>query len=244
MRLPAILTIISSIASILGLIIIGCSDTVGIIIALSFFCLSLSSILIAIIIVLFSFVKKSHKFPYEKVSAFTKYETEDGINILHETYSVIQSKRIILTEYKQGFKWSGSKPPEIESHLQKVERIISNDGYSYDYVLFKLNKPLIFNETGVIHFQAKMSDVDGAAKPYLDFKVEKPTNIIHYRVILKQKPNGYNQPAKFLRKKIDTEISSNYKVTDSVPFDEKSKSYEYYLIHPEVGYYYRMEWEK
>lgn len=239
-----ILSCIGSIASIVGLIIFCCSNQIGLVISLSFFCGCLLLILIAIILTLLNFIKNENKAPYKKVSAFTKYETSDGIHITNETYRVIQSKRIILTEVEQNFKWSGSKTPKITSRLQEVVNVISNNGNTYDKAILKLKKPLLFNETGTIHFHAEMDDLDGTASPHLDFKVDLPVSIIHYRVILKHKPTGYCIPAKLLKRKIDSATPAQYETISSVEFDKESKSYEYHLIAPETGYFYRLEWEK
>ncbi len=239
-----ILSSLGSIASIIGLVIFCFSDQTGLIISLSFFCACLLLILIALIFVLCNFIKNENKAPYKKVSAFTKYETSDGVHITNETYRVIQSKRIILTEVEQNFKWSGSKMPVITSRLQEVVNVISNNKDTYDQAILKLKKPLLFNETGTIHFHAEMDDIDGIASPYLDFKVDMPVSIIHYRVILKHKPTDYCTPAKLLKRKINSVTPAQYTPISSVEFDKGSKSYEYHLIAPEVGYFYRLAWEK
>lgn len=239
-----ILGAIGSIASIAGLFLFCFSSTISIIIALSYFCVCLTIILTAILFILFSFIKGSHKFPYEKISAFTKYETSDGVHITNETYRVIQVKRILLTEVEQNFKWTGSKRPEITSGLQTTSPPVFNDKNTYDKVTLKLKKPMMFNETGVLHFHARMDDVDGVAEPFLSFRVDMPINIIHYTIILKYKPDNYDIPAKLLRMKIDSDLSPRYETMLSIPFDNDSKSYEYHLISPEVGYFYRIEWEK
>ena len=59
-----------------------------------------------------------------------------------------------------------------------------------------------------------------------------------------EKDDNFNAPAKVLRKPIDSNISKDYELTKSVAFDRETKSYEYNLINPEPGYYYRILWEK
>lgn len=147
-----IIGLIGSIASIIGLFIFCFSDTVNAIIALSFFCVCLMVMLVAVISALFSFVKKGHHLPFDKVSAFTKYETSDGVHIVNETYRVIQSKRVILTQVEQNFKWSGSKMPVITSRLQDVKDVVSADGSNYDSAILKLKRPLVFNENRCYSF--------------------------------------------------------------------------------------------
>ncbi|GHT41276.1 hypothetical protein AGMMS49965_10820 [Bacteroidia bacterium] len=35
-----------------------------------------------------------------------------------------------------------------------------------------------------------------------------------------------------------------YETIETVTFDNPCKSYEYHLLEPEVGYFYRIEWQK
>lgn len=39
-------------------------------------------------------------------------------------------------------------------------------------------------------------------------------------------------------------VFMKFETLESVTFDKRSKSYEYHLISPEVGCFYRIEWEK
>ena len=106
-------------------------------------------------------------------------------------------------------------------------------------------RALTYNETGTIHFLAKLDDVDNASKPYVEVKVEVPTEIIHFRVILKHKPDNYRVPASLKRKKINSQTgSTDYNTLKTISFEETCKSYECHLLEPEVGYFYRIEWEK
>lgn len=143
---------------------------------------------------------------------------------------------------RQNFKWSVSKLPQVSSKFQDVKSVIQNET-DYDYAILKFKRPLLYNETVVVHFRAETDDFDNTAKPYLDYRVDYFTNIIHYRIILKYKDN-YNKPAKILRKPVKSKLSADYEEIGSVQFDEKSKSYEYYLISPGPGYFYRILWEK
>ena len=59
------------------------------------------------------------------------------------------------------------------------------------------------------------------------------------------KPDNYRSPASLKRKKIKTQTgSADYNILKTISFDETCKSYEYHLLEPEVGYFYRIEWEK
>ena len=196
----------------------------------------------SIIWAIYSFVKRSNENNHLKVSVFTKFEALDKTHSIFETYRVIQSKRLVLSEIDQNFKWSGSQLPKVSSRFQKVKDVITNE-HDYDKAILTFEKPLLYNETGVVHFRAETDDYDGKAKPYLDYKVESYINIIHYRVILKYK-DDFQQPAKVLKRPIDCKTPTEYEEIGSITFDERAKCYEYYLINPAPGYFYRIQWEK
>ena len=76
------------------------------------------------------------------------------------------------------------------------------------------------------------------------FKVNSAMNVIHFRVTLKNKNGDFCKPAKILKKPIESTIPLGYEQYGSIPFDKQSKSYQYCLTDPEIGYFYRLEWEK
>ena len=241
-NLTLIFNFFAGIASIIGIVILAFSDKTNTIIALSFFCGCLLILLISIVWAIYSFIKQGNGNNHLKVSVFTKFEALDETHSIFETYRVIQSKRLVLSEIDQNFKWSGSKLPTVSSKFQEVKDVITNKR-DYDKAVLTFKRPLLYNETGVVHFRAETDDYDGKAKPYLDYRVESYINMIHYRVILKYK-NSFHQPAKVLRKPIECKNPTEYTEIGSITFDEQAKCYEYYLINPEPGYFYRIQWEK
>lgn len=242
-NLQTIFNGLAGFASIIGLIILAFSNQTNAIIALSFFCAALIVLLISILYAIHCFIKKENENNHIKVSVFTKFETIDNTHSIFETYRVIQSKRLVLTEINQMFKWSGSRLPKVSSKFQEVKDVIT-EKQDYDKAILRFKRPLLYNETGVVHFRAETDDFDNKAKPHLDYKVAAPINIIHYRVILKHKNSEFNAPAKILRKPIYSKHPADYEEIGSVTFDERAKSYEYYLTNPEIGYFYRLQWEK
>src|ERR1700739_4366563 len=150
----------SSLASILSLILFFFAVPWAVVIALSVFCLTLIAFLICLIRVLNKFIEKENADSYRKQSSFVKYETSDGVNIVFETYRHIQSKCSLLTEFEYNFKWSGKNLPVVTSNLQDVVDIKENMGTNYDKAILKFKSPLLYNETGVVHFHAKLNDVD------------------------------------------------------------------------------------
>lgn len=88
-----------------------------------------------------------------------------------------------------------------------------------------------------------MDDVDNTAQPHLDVKIEEPISVVVYRVILAYKDINFSEKALFMRKPINSGIPTDYQILETVTFNSYSKSYEYVLTNPEVGYY-RLEWVK
>lgn len=235
--------IIAGFASIVSMFYLLFTDEVNGKIALFAFCFFLLFACISLIYGINQFIKKENEKDHKKVSVFTTFETIDNTHGVFETYRVIQSKRMILSCIDQNFKWSGSKMPEISSDLQTIKQV-KTIADNYDKAVLEFKRPLLFNETATVHFKAKTDDFDGSALPYLDYKVDTEINIIHYRVILRHKDNSYNKPAILSKKAINSDHPTNYERFGSVPFDPISKSYQYNLITPEIGYFYRLEWEK
>lgn len=239
----AVFNFVAGFASIVSVLFLVFSDEANALIALAFFCLFLLITLFSILRVLQMFVRKENERDHKKVSVFTTFETLDETHSRFETYRVIQSKRLVLSEVDQNFKWSGSKMPRLSSDLQTIRMVQTKDG-DYDKAVLVLKRPLVYNETCTIHFRAEMDDFDGKAQPHLDYRVDMSLSIIHFRVILRHKGDEFARPAKVLRRRVQCEHPADYEEIGSVAFDKRSRSYQYNLIDPEVGYYYRLTWEK
>lgn len=239
-----VFNIIAGVCSIIGIGVLIFSDYTNSIIALSCLVCFLILLLGLVLETVRRFIRNAYKEPYEKVSVFMKFETLDSTHSEFEMYRVIQAKRIVLLEVEQHFKWSGTKRPKVTSKTQIVKDVLNNDTNTYDKAILVFKKPLLFNETGVLHFHAELDDYDGKASPCLEHKVDMPVNIIHFRIILRHKNDAFNASAKLMRRKIDSCNITGFEILESVSFDMKLKSYEYHLINPEVGYFYRIEWEK
>jgi hypothetical protein len=238
---------VSYIATITGFICIFLKDTVATLVALGVFCLLLLGIAICILIFVWKHLKNTTNYGYVGHSSFVKYETEpDGKHILFEVFRQIQSKQLVMTDLDYAFKWTGSKYPRITSKLQNTDgQIYKGVAGEYDHVKLIFKKALTYNETGNVHFYAELDDVDDISQPYVEFKVDVPVEIIHYRIILKHKPNDYHTSAVLKKRKINNQTGNViYETIESVAFNNFCKSYEYHLLEPEVGYFYRIEWQK
>lgn len=239
------LAILSGISSIASFVIALCSDQSKSIIALIAIIIFLITLLISFWYAVCKMVNKEFDKEYLKLSFFTKYECIDQTHIIYDGYRLIQSKRPFLSDIKWAFKWSGTKQPTISSTLQNCDgKIIANTSNDYDHVVLKFKKALFYNESVVVHFHADMDDVDGTAQPHLDVKIEEPISVVDFRVILAYKDNNFSEMAKFMRKPISSNVPTDYHTLENVAFNPHSKSYEYILTNPEVGYFYRLEWIK
>ncbi|RTY77488.1 hypothetical protein EKL97_15365 [Flavobacterium sp. LS1P28] len=235
---------LASIASFLGLFIVFVKESWAVYVALSFFCLILITFTSYLVYALFK-ILEIRGTDHENRSSFVKYETLDGNIITYETYKLIQSKKPILTEMEYSFKWTGTHLPKITSDLQDVVNIVDEqDVTKYDKALLKFRKPIYYNQNCVVHFKAELDDVDKKSLPHVETRVLNEIDIVHYRIILKHKPLEYNQNAILQKCKINSNVSSSFEKIREIPFDTLTKSYEYHLLNPEIGYYYRISWER
>ena len=236
--------IVAGICSIASLLLLLFCHKVSAYVALGLFILFLLSIIFLLCYWACQFIKKEYPEDYVRISAFSTYETADGVKGIYERYRIIQSKRLVMNSIWFQFKWSGSKMPRLSSNLQTIEGNPIDGGKDYDRIKLIFKNPLRFNDTATIHFRAEVDDIDGKAAPYDCYKVETPIQLIHFRITLKHKPNDFNKPAKLQRCLIDSPRHTNFETIENIPFDQNSKSYQYDVNHPKVGYFYRILWEK
>ncbi|CAM4178941.1 MULTISPECIES: hypothetical protein [Flavobacterium] len=233
-----------SLASILGLLVLIANDNFSIIIALSFFCLMLFIFTSYLVYNLYK-VLNTKQTDHANRSTFIKYENIDGNKIFYETYKLIQVKKPVLTEMEYHFKWTGTHMPVVTSNLQNVINIVDEQNpLKYDRALLKFKKPVYFNQNLVLHFKAELDDVDKVSLSHVETRVVSEIDIIHYRIILKNKSPEFCQNANLEKRKIDSDVSATFDKIREIPFDRNTKSYEYHLLNPEIGFYYRISWEK
>jgi|GEM_PF-5996440 len=189
----------------------------------------------------------SYQYPNQtkKLSTFYKYRTDDAKNIEYEVFKNIQCKRILLTEYEHGFNWTGSIPPIIESDLQDVQQeVIKGMHHEYDKIILSLKNPLGYNDAGVMHIRMKLDDSDQRSATRLESRVEYPVEMIHFRVELRYKPKDYDRKATLSRQRINSTTSAVFDHICYINFDLHTKCYDYPLLNPEPGFFYRIEWER
>ena len=238
-------SVFTSLCSIAGFVALFVKNETACIIALSVFCLCLLLLLYSVFLALRKLIIDHSDHEYRGISSFYTFECKDGRNSTFEVYRLIQCKRPFLTSIKYNFKWSGTIQPSITSSTQKIRNIShTEDKESWDEAEIIFNHPLRYNESTVVHVMTTNDDYDGHAKPWLSCKLERPIEMMVYRILLPYKPEGYNQSAVFERKKIGTQIDGEYQYIESIPFNNGNKQYSHCVVNPEPGYIYRLRWEK
>lgn len=236
----------ASLCSILSVFLILFLDKTVIIITLTFLFISISGITLYGFRVLNKYLKLNYHEDFFPYSIIVKYSTEDSFFIKYDIYRHVVCKRLFKSEILHPFKWSGSKAPtKCSSNLQKFIKILpstSTDRPEYDYALLKFNKTMLFNHTAVVHFRAELDDTDHQSKTHLGSKVTDCIDLISYRVELKYKKT--QSPAHLYRRPINTCLPPEWELLTSYPFDLITKSYECHIISPEIGYFYKLEWER
>lgn len=238
-------TFIASVCSIvsLGLMFIG--DKNSVIIALTTLVLGLMVIVVRILVGINRIIHVDSAEDYKRISSLYVYESANGVNSTFEVFRTIQCKRMFLSSIPYNFKWTGSIIPKISSLAQEISPLVqSNSKNEWDTLLIKFSSPLRYNQCAVVNVKTENDDSDGTAKPWISSRLDSPIEMMSYRVLLSYKPDGYNKPAYFERKKIDTQIDGDYEHVDSVPFNSNHKSYIFTVVNPEAGYIYRLRWEK
>jgi len=240
------MTIISAISGIVSLGVMAFSDTHKALISLIAIIFFLLAILCSIWYTINKFLQNNYPKEFLILSQFSKYIYKDETHMTLDAYRLIQSKKTFLSSCNWGFSWTGKHDPIIKSDLQKCDgKIIkSSSNGGYDHILLKFDKPLFYNESAVVHFHADMIDTEGIAQPHLDIKIEEPRSVVDYRVILAYKDSSFNKNATFKRRLIHSSTPNEFEEIAVVPFNAISKSYDYVLTNPEIGYFYRLEWEK
>jgi hypothetical protein len=238
------LTPFASIASIIGVILIAFNDKTNGIIALSCLIIFLLALYIRLYILLNRMIQNKYPKGVARLSTSFKYSTNDSKYIKYEVYKHIQCKLLFMKKLSHDFKWSGTVVPKIYSKLQNVSSNIIRNAKDYDKVELFFKSPLLYNQVAIIHIGMDLDDSDNKSKTYLETKISQPILQVHFKVELCYKPDNYNIESKLLRKDFESNLNEDFELLELIPFDSKLKSYDYYLLNPEPGYYYRLAWER
>lgn len=239
--------ILCQIASIVGLIVVFIKQSWAIYVALFFVCISLISFIVAFVY----FVSKrfGEKYPegFKRIASFCFYKTEDGTNITCTTKRIIQCKSLCLPEIEHKFKWTGRSVPNFSAGKHEVvsNTVTTGSGdYDFDVTKIRLACPLLYDETETINVKAVVNDADHVSKPFLGHIVKNPVGHLVFSILLGYKPDGFSKPAGLFRKKIGCDIDPAFELIEEIPFDVKHKRYYTEMDNPDVGYLYKIEWER
>jgi len=243
-RYSEIFYISSALASIVGLSFIGINDPYRANIALFLICLMFFVLFLRTWQVVGRVLQGEFPSEYLTDSLFINYSTDDGDCIKYEVYKYIQCKRISLAEYAHGFHWTGSKEPKITSELQELKEIRKSEDGVFDRAMLRLKQPLKYNDCETIHVAMMIDDSDHHSETYLENSINKPLKLLKMQVELHNKPDGYKGVAKCKRKKMSERVNHGYELLEDVKFNPHSKSFKVVIPKPEIGYFYRLEWDR
>lgn len=238
-------TFFASLCSIVSIVLLFVKNEKACIIALFVVCVGLGIIVYRILKAINKVLHDNSKEEYKRISSFYVYQTNDGRMATFETFRLIQCKRLFLTQIPYHFKWTGERMPKLTSNTQTIEDVKENsDKNKWDGATIKFKHPLTYNECAVVNVKAETDDYEGVSKPWISSKLESPIEMMLFRVMLSNKPDGYNEPAIFERKQIGVEIDGGYQYIESVEFNQGNKLYSHCVVNPEPGYIYRLKWKK
>ena len=240
------LYLIGSVASVISVVVLLFNDKNAAIIALGLLLIALVLFLIRIFHVLNRFLEKQPQ-DHKCISSFIQYTCDDGDNVVFDTYKLIQVKCSIMQDFDVGFKWTGDKMPNISSELQTFKTLKrTTNGYEYDYAVLEFKKPVLYNETTLVHFRSEANDVEHKSSTYVEVPIRYPIEYVQICISLGYKDNSFNKTAEISKRKItnSNQIQQPHTKYNSIPFDKNHKQYVYRLINPEVGYSYRISWER
>lgn len=234
-------SLIASLASIVGLIIVFIQNRLSVYVALIAFILFLLIILIRLFFVFKTFLLQKTENGYHKFAIYVRYSTEDGSHISYELHKYIQCKSVIMNEHEHSFHWTGSKDPVISSHLQDYLRFIRTHEGEYDKAIFRFKRPLTYNDFCIVHIKMDLDDSDGKSKHFCDQSILEPVQLVSFRIELKHLDDA--KDAKIMRRRLNTKLIQDYDTIGYIKFDPKSQSYEHNIFNPETGYSYMVNWE-
>lgn len=236
--------ILGSLASILGLLALLLTGSA----------LQITSIVVAICLFLASTLallwrtlsgETANRYPHGRkvLASFARYSTEDANLINYDIYRMVQVKRTVMTHYTHNFYWTGSEPPKLNSDLQKVEEVVQTEKGIYDKIILRLDQAKLYNESTIIHIRMTLDDSDHKSETHVAFKIDEPTEILQWDIELRYKDDT-TPPAILERRALSSDLSSGYEEIKKVPFDKATKTYQYSLPKPEVGFHYRLRWAR
>lgn len=237
----SIISAIGNIASIFGFLFVFTQDKHSQIIALSVFCLILLLALIAFIWFLNNYFSSKYDESLVSKTAFFTYRTLDAKTIYYEAWRNLQCKRIMTNKFEWDFKWTGNQMPKIESYTHKVINPKDMDPNEYDKAVITFDTPICYNEVVSANIHTTINDQEKASEPMLETRIKHPMEFVKFQAILLYKEKAVPDAIIYKRKTNGVGKKIHHA---NCKFDYETKSYDYILTNPEVGYSYSLVWER
>ena len=87
----------------------------------------------------------------------------------------------------------------------------------------------------------ELDDTDKKSDTFLSSRILQPVDVIHFRVVLKYRDDFENA---ILEKISMSSVLSKYEKIREIAFDKETHSFEHHLLTPDVGYIYRIRWNR
>lgn len=231
---------ISSLVSIVAFIIeLVFESETATIAALSIYAAGLTWLVISVYRLFSKTMEMRSKDGFCRMAATSIFRTDDGKTGVFEFRRYIQSKSPFLSSVKHEYKWKGNGMPKITSAGSLLDPVCNKDPNEYDHVIVPLGKNLYYNECSVVTVMFEGDYCDCC--PVLRHKIEEPVGPIEFKVMLGHKKKAPD--AILYRKKIGTKVDNEYEAIKHVQFNTAFRTYDY-MLNPEVGYVYKLEWAK
>lgn len=245
-KINSILQTGAGIASIVGLAVVFITeDPIKGWIALSVVIAFLVYVAVQLTVTLHRLIKQKYPDGYIRLATHVRYTCIDGKTVEYEVQKIIQSKAPCLLTVEHGFKWSGTKKPEITCDLHEITAI--RPGVSklqFDTIVIQLREALLYNQVGVIPIKMVIDDSDHKSNTYVSHKIEVPTQVISWRIELGGTHDRSHSPARLTRCPIKSEVTSDWEFVRSVPYHSIHRCYEEQLLYPDPNYFYRLAWDR
>lgn len=230
-------------ASLVSLVAMLLMDRWHATLALVAIILFLAALLVVVYAALTRHLRTTWPDGYSRISTFARYSS-DGRTVRYESYKHIQCRQLLMSCFRHGYKWTGSRPPTITSDLQHVRTRADGGTRDYDHVELAFERPLLYGDATVVHQAMEIDDSDGASEPHVEFRVTEPVQVIVWRVELRHLPRSYRKDARVTRRRIDARFNARPEHVARVPFDPLARGYEHHVLRPEPGYFYCLEWDR
>lgn len=207
--------------------------------ALSVYSLGVTVLMISIYRLFSKSMSARSKHGFCRMATTCIFRTNDGVHAEFEFRRFIQCKTAFMSCIRHDFKWNGSGEPEIRSDGNVLKPTMNADSGEFDHVIVPIGKNLYYNECAVVSdtFESSYSNIN----PMFCLKIDEPVGSIDFKIMLGHKSEA--PEAVLYKKKFGSKVDMPYVRIDSACFNKTFKMYEISFT-PEVGYIYKLEWQK